>query len=111
MAKKKEASPETQAEALAITKKIQKAGQTKEQSRLIAQGIQKGIADYKFSSKKKQRDAEKASKKLKREKLLSSAEMPLNESNSPKRNSSKLAWGLLVASWAFFIAFYLSTMV
>lgn len=46
-------SNETVEEALAIAKKTQKSGQSKEQTRLIAQGIQKGIAEYKKSVKAK----------------------------------------------------------
>ena len=54
MAKKKqtEISQETQEEALQIAKKTQRPGQTKEQTRLIAQGIQKGITEYKKAAKK-----------------------------------------------------------
>ena len=39
-------SQETQDEALAMAKKVQKPGQTKEQTKLIALGIQKGITEY-----------------------------------------------------------------
>ena len=38
---------ESYKEALGITKGIQKPGQTKEQTKLISQGIQKGIEIYK----------------------------------------------------------------
>ena len=51
--KKADISLETQDEAMMIAKKTQKPGQTKEQTRLIALGIQKGIADYKKSAKNK----------------------------------------------------------
>ncbi|MEF1163713.1 DUF2956 family protein, partial [Vibrio parahaemolyticus] len=40
-------SLETQTEAMKIAKATQKPGQTKEQTKLIAQGIEKGIAQYK----------------------------------------------------------------
>lgn len=45
--KKGDVSVETETEALRLAKKSQKEGQTKEQTRLVAQGIQKGIAEYK----------------------------------------------------------------
>ena len=69
MAKHKSDTPsiETQEEAMLIAKKTQKPGQTKEQTRLIAQGIQKGIADYKKTAKGKLRQADKAQKKKKKQ--------------------------------------------
>ncbi len=45
-------SPQTQQEAMKVAKATQKPGQTKEQTKLIAQGIEKGIALYKNSKKK-----------------------------------------------------------
>ena len=47
MAKYDKISPETQQEAMKIARANQKPGQTKEQTQLIAQGIQKGIDEYK----------------------------------------------------------------
>ncbi|MBT0328128.1 DUF2956 family protein, partial [Vibrio campbellii] len=44
-------SQETQTEAMKIAKSTQKPGQTKEQTKLIAQGIEKGIAQYKKQQK------------------------------------------------------------
>ena len=43
MAKYDKISPETQQEAMKVARANQKPGQTKEQTQLIAQGIQKGI--------------------------------------------------------------------
>ena len=40
-------SKEVQEKSMKIAKGIQKKGQTKEQTKLIAQGIEKGIAEYK----------------------------------------------------------------
>lgn len=45
-------SPQTQQEAMKVAKATQKPGQTKEQTKLIAQGIEKGIALYKKQQKK-----------------------------------------------------------
>jgi hypothetical protein len=45
--KKQTASPETRSEATKIAKGTQRPGQTKEQTRLVAQGIQKGIDLFK----------------------------------------------------------------
>lgn len=98
-------SDETVDEALAIAKKTQKQGQSKEQTRLIAQGIQKGIAEYKKSAKAKHRQADQLRKKqLKQKQAQSNQDQPdTNESTETK--NSPLPWGLLVASWVIF-AFY-----
>lgn len=55
-------SPESQQEALKIARATQKPGQTKEQTKLIAQGIEKGIALYKKQQKERHRQADKARK-------------------------------------------------
>lgn len=47
-------SEQTQQEALKIAKATQRPGQTKEQTKLITQGIEKGIALYKKQQKEKQ---------------------------------------------------------
>ncbi len=59
-------SEQTQQEAMGIAKATQKPGQTKEQTKLIAQGIEKGIALYKKQQKEKSRQADKAKKKAQR---------------------------------------------
>ena len=104
--KKQEISPETQQEALSIAKKTQKQGQTKEQTRLIALGIQKGIAEYKKSIKSKQRQSDKAKKKQQKEK----PEMTVQETTvqSESKIGSRLPWSLLVLSWLAFAAFLFS---
>jgi len=95
-------SQETQDEALALAKKVQKPWQTKEQTRLIALGIQKGIAEYKKLAKGKQREADKAKKK---KAPVIETEPEINISNN-KPNSNFLPWTLLVLSWIGFIGYY-----
>lgn len=56
-------SEQTQQEALKIAKATQRPGQTKEQTKLITQGIEKGIALYKKQQKEKHRQADKLRKK------------------------------------------------
>lgn len=56
-------SGSTQDEALAVARATQKPGQTKEQTRLIAQGIAKGIEQYKRQQSAKARDRDKARKR------------------------------------------------
>ncbi len=60
--KKQNASPETRSDAMKTARGIQRPGQTKEQTRLIAQGIQKGIDQYKKQHKAKLREMDKIKK-------------------------------------------------
>ncbi|MBL6987741.1 MAG: DUF2956 domain-containing protein [Methylobacter sp.] len=57
-------SQQTQEEALKIARGTQRPAQTKEQTRLIAQGIQKGIDLYKKQQKEKARDLNRKLKKI-----------------------------------------------
>ncbi|WP_298942265.1 DUF2956 domain-containing protein [uncultured Psychromonas sp.] len=95
-------SQETQDEALAMAKKVQKPGQTKEQTRLIALGIQKGIAEHKKLAKSKQREADKAKKK-KAPVIETDPEISISNNKS---NSHFLPWTLLVLSWIGFIGYH-----
>jgi hypothetical protein len=99
---KETVSQETQDEALAMAKKVQKPGQTKEQTRLITLGIQKGIAEYKKLAKSKQRDADKAKKK---KTPVIETEPELNTSDN-KSKKHFLPWTLLVLSWIGFIGYH-----
>ena len=106
--KKDDISPETQDEAMMIAKKTQKPGQTKEQTRLIALGIQKGIADYKKSAKNKQRQADKAKKK--RQKTEQEIDPPTSDAQplEKQKNRPMLPWSLLIISWLGFAAYLFS---
>ncbi|WP_025563480.1 DUF2956 domain-containing protein [Psychromonas sp. SP041] len=99
---KETVSQETQDEALAMAKKVQKPGQTKEQTRLITLGIQKGIAEYKKLAKSKQRDADKAKKK---KAPVVDIESDIN-TNEHKSKKHFLPWALLVLSWIGFIGYH-----
>ena len=94
-------SQATQDEALAMAKKTQKPGQTKEQTKLIALGIQKGITEYKKQAKSKQRDADKAKKK---KSTINDLEHDISEQQE-KSHNSLLPWGLLALSWIGFISY------
>ncbi|MGL6027533.1 MAG: DUF2956 domain-containing protein [Vibrio sp.] len=105
-------SLQTQQEALKISKATQRPGQTKEQTKLIAQGIEKGIALYKKQHKEKQRQADKARKKALNVKtshinatqtspLMS--ELPLPSAQNHWFNNARLAWTLLAFSWLIFL--------
>jgi len=99
---KQTVSPETQEEAYAMAKKVQKTGQTKEQTKLIAQGIQKGIAEYKKQAKAKQRDADKAKKK---HPPADHAQLQTTIDKT-KSTTSFLPWALLALSWIGFVSDY-----
>lgn len=64
-----EASSSIQEEALAMARRVQKPGQTKEQTRLIAQGIAKGIELYKRQQSAKAREGDKTRKRLEKARL------------------------------------------
>ena len=104
--KKQQASPETQAEALSISRGIQRPGQTKEQTRLIAQGIQKGIEQYKKQHKKKSRDLDKKQKKLSMDMDCSdTGDIPPELSIHYKQHW--LPWALLILTWLGMTAYLL----
>jgi hypothetical protein len=105
---KNEISQETQDEAMQIAKKTQKQGQTKEQTRLIALGIQKGIAEYKKSIKSKQRQADKDKKKRQKSTTQIEEQTPEIQPTEPTQDSTKLPWILLVISWLGFAAYIIS---
>jgi hypothetical protein len=104
-------SDETKAEAMRLAKATQKPGQTKEQTKLIIQGIQKGIDQYKKQQKAKFRETDRQRKK---QKPISSAALDIQSdsslNNQPDSHSSvssgnKLPWVLLGLSWLLFAAY------
>ncbi len=109
MAKKhqiKTTAVKSQKEAEAIAGGIQRPGQRKEQTKLIAQGIQKGIEMYKAEQRAKLRDADKKRKQALKQKESNTA---VSEESRPatSRYQCFLPWFLLLLSWAIF-GFYLS---
>ena len=92
-------SQQTQEEALKIAKGTQRPVQTKEQTRLIAQGIQKGIDLYKKQQKEKARDLNKKLKKVSRqnEQSIESDDHEIQESVVYRQHW--LPWLLLFLTW------------
>ncbi len=107
----KSISEQTKTDALKIAKGIQKPGQTKEQTKLISQGIEKGIALYKQQQKAKAREADKLRKQELKAKQKADAEMAEEIIEEVKGSgfSRYLPWGLLILSWAGFVAFQVLT--
>ena len=103
-------SEQTKTEALKIAKSIQKPGQKKEQTKLISQGIEKGIAEYKKQQKSKAREADKHRKLELKAKQKADAEMAEVIIEEVKGNgfSRYLPWGLLILSWTGFVGYYLA---
>ena len=97
----KTTAPKSQEEAEKIARGIQKPGQRKEQTKLIAQGIQKGIDLYKKEQNAKLRDADK-----KRKQALKQQAQDLKSNPEPglkiERKQHWLPWSLLVLSWIGF---------
>ena len=108
-------SPETQAEAMRIAKATQKPGQTKDQTKLVAAGIQKGIELYKKQQKAKARERDKLRKKQVSGKQVSGKQEQSNEqvAATPEQvvihRQHWLPWVLLFASWAGFAAFLMQS--
>jgi hypothetical protein len=92
-------SQQTQEEALKIAKGTQRPAQTKEQTRLIAQGIQKGIDLYKKQQKEKARDLDRKLKKISSQKQQSieSDDHELQERIVYRQHW--LPWLLLLLTW------------
>lgn len=101
-------SPQSQDEALAVAKSTQKPGQTKAQTKLIAAGIEKGIAEYKKQHKAKLREQDKQRKKEKRNKakVLNEEVDVADESREQTSPTQWLPWVLLTVSWVVFIGIW-----
>ncbi|MDE1225290.1 DUF2956 domain-containing protein [Vibrio aestuarianus] len=103
-------SEQTQQEAMKVALATQKPGQTKEQTKLIAQGIEKGIALYKKQHKEKHRQIDKTKKKAQQRKpSLSIGPAPTvadrNMQETVNGPLKWLPWGLLITSWLGFIIY------
>jgi len=103
-------SQETVDEAMRIARATQRPQQTKEQTKLIAQGVQKGIDHYKRQQKAKAREAEKRRRKSTSRPSVESVS-PLSAQTPPqgarKRSGLLLPWMLLVCSWSGFVIYLL----
>lgn len=102
---KNKISPEVEIQAMKMAKGNQKVGQTKEQTKLIAQGIEKGIAEYKKQHGKKTREIDKQ-RKQKVKVYVQSGETTEAVEQTPNHNLKKfLPWSLLALSWIGFAVY------
>ena len=103
-------SKETVKESESIAKATQRPGQTKEQTKLIALGIQKGIEQYKKQHKVKARELDKKLKTVKSKDQNNSANKETNLSGIAEKDKKSttfpLPWLLLVISWISFSLFW-----
>ena len=102
--KKNSVSDKVKNDAMKIARGTQKPGQTKEQTKLIAQGIQKGIAQYKKQQNEKARERDKKHKKA-AARHNSNTEVAAKLAESAAEKSNKLPWMLLLLSWLGFAAY------
>ena len=99
--------------AMEIAQGIQRPGQSKEETKLIARGIEKGIAQYKKRLGAKERELDKRLKQLERatSTALAAGHGHSHSSHSDRDGASahdvqavrykqhRLAWILLLATW------------
>ena len=104
--KKNRVSDKTKDDAIKIARGTQRPGQTKEQTKLIAQGIQKGINQYKKQQSVKARELDKKLKNVAVNRV--SNKSSTDSSLEPAAvKSSYLPWLLLIISWSGFAAYIL----
>ena len=87
--KKNSASEHSKIEGVTIAKGIQRPTQTKEQTKLVAQGIQKGIALYKKQQKSKAHELDKLLKKAKQPQVETSITKEEKEFHIQKYKNDK----------------------
>jgi len=107
--KKNKVSEQTRDEAQKIARGTQKPGQTKEQTRLIAQGIQKGIDQYKKQQKAKTRELNKKLKQVTQQQQSPDHATTDNRPLAESTRSGRLPWILLVFSWLIFALYVFFT--
>ena len=95
-------SEETEAAAAAIARGTQRPGQTKEQTKLIAQGIQKGIDQYKRQQRAKAREIDRRLKRAGETRDAVAGDTVRVEPAIEYRQS-RLPWVLLIISWVGFL--------
>ena len=103
--KKRSPSDVIHEEALRIARGTQRPGQTKEQTRLITQGIQKGIEQYKKQQSAKARELDRNLKKAKQQSSAKTSQEIEIQQKIVYRHPW-LPWALLALSWLC-IALYL----
>jgi TRAP-type C4-dicarboxylate transport system substrate-binding protein len=100
------ASPETIDEAMQVARATQRPGQSKEETKLIAQGIEKGITLYKKQQKEKARAANKVKKQsLKNKGMQINTLSTEHARDRVQTQNNYLPWIFLVISWMIFVGY------
>jgi hypothetical protein len=103
--KKYQSSDSSHDEALRIAQGTQRPGQAKEQTKLIAQGIQKGIEQYRKQQSARARELDKKLKKTKQQVAPADAhEIKIQEKVVYRQHW--LPWVLLVLTWLAMAAYW-----
>jgi hypothetical protein len=96
----KKATQADEKSAMDIAQGIQSPGQTKEQTRLVARGIEKGIAQYKKRHSTRERELDKALKRLERDAPEPRAPAADVRSTQALRDKQHwLPWAMLILTW------------
>lgn len=98
-------SDSIEAEAMRIARGTQRPGQTKEQTKLIAQGIKKGIELYKKQQSAKARELDKKLKKVNQQ-SGSTEEHNTEVQEKVVYRQHWLPWVLLLLSWLATAAYW-----
>ena len=102
--KKHQLAEKSRDDAMKIARGTQKPGQTKEQTKLIAQGIKKGIEIYKKQQSEKARELDK--KLNKASASSASQETATSQVVEPVAvKANNLPWLLLALSWLGFVSY------
>jgi hypothetical protein len=102
----KKISNQAHAEALKIARGTQRPGQKKEQTKLIAKGIEKGITEFRKREKAKARERDKLRKKALNKTNPTQPQAEQTRNVQTKKSASWsvwVPWLLLLASWAYFL--------
>jgi len=94
----------TRDEAVRIARGRQRPGQTKEQTKLIAQGIQEGIRQYRKQQSARGRELDRKLKKVKQQ-TASPAVHEIEVQEKVVYRQHWLPWVLLVLSWLAMAAY------
>ena len=93
-------------EAMRIARGRQRPGQTKEQTKLIAQGIKKGIEQYKKQASARDRELDRKLKKVNQQLESSGTHDDAVEVEKIVYRQHWLPWALLVISWLAIAAWW-----
>jgi hypothetical protein len=103
--KKHQLAEASQDQAMRIARGTQRPGQNKEQTKLIAQGIQKGIEQYKKQQSTRARELDKKLKKVNQQ-LASPEAREVEVKERRVYRQHWLPWVLLVLSWLAMAAYW-----